>query len=250
LPARIDERDFQKASRAAAAATDSLQARSCWQAYLAQHAGGGHVTEVSRLLDELVPWKVNLLRATLDKDYTEDDTRVTPSSSSMLAVLRVEFEATSASPGSPADRLQPGVGILSADALDYLAGKKELVEADVLQNIARTERERLTKPARLFLSSQVDLVLSDHTRLHSLYTSCPPGYGVTVLSESGRLSQSFGGGQEEAVLRYLRGPTLTAVLVQPRKKVELSLLYTVPQKTERATLQFYDCPPVAIVFGR
>jgi hypothetical protein len=54
---------------------------------------------------------------------------------------------------------------------------------------------------------------------------------------------------DPAVIRYIRGPDLTAALVQPRKTFPLTLLYSVPSQTRKAVLRCYDCPAIEVALG-
>ena len=109
LPAKIDDRDYQRASAEAAANTSDDEARKRCQRYLAAHPKGRHVEQVRRQLDDLTTWKVELVETKSAAQFKIDtDTHYNPTGENRrLVLLTVRFEARSETPGTLADRIRP-----------------------------------------------------------------------------------------------------------------------------------------------
>jgi hypothetical protein len=251
----IDDGDFRRAADAAAAAgADPGRARACWEAYLTGHPKGAHVAEATRHLEACSTWQVAVTQATLTDTYREGtgDTGFTYQTSnpdSRVAVIHVEFKALSATGSSLEERLRPGHTILSEDAIDFLKDRGKILQQFGMT--ALDQDKRLSRPARLFLSSQVRLVLADRTSAQPAVTSevGPFNHGCTAITD--RTTLHIGTPNEDVpVLRFVRGPHITAALVQPGMKARVTLVFNVPAGTEKASLAFYDCRPVEVVFGR
>jgi hypothetical protein len=255
LPARMDDRDHARAARAVAeAGADTAGARAAWQGYLAAHPKGRHADAVRGKLAALAVWKVRVVKARLAGEYREGvgssawSYRPT-AAGSRVALLDVELEAASPDDRPVAERLRPGAGVLSQDGLDFLQGKGKV--HDRFGRFILDDSKRRAGPWRLFLSNQADLVLPDGTRLQPEVTSSPGpfNYGSTALK--GELTLHIGNpSQERAVVRFVRGPGITAALVRPGMKATVTLAYAVPAGTARASLRFADCPAVPLTLDR
>ncbi len=247
LPARIDDRDYRRASEAATAARSDGDTRKPWDLYLARHPSGRHAEEARRRLDDFTPWKVELVGVKTETRFpiNSDLTYYRTGAERQLALVTVRFEARSAVPGTPEDRLRPAMNFISADALDFLKGQGKIVQT--YAQFLPDDRERLEKPARLFMANQVALVLGDRTRLAPAWTSQPSpcAYGSTIAQEKADLHIGEPA-TDPAVIRYVRGDGNTVALVQPGRPVELTLVFPMPSDQTGGELLFYDCRPLPI----
>jgi WD40 repeat protein len=203
-------------------------------------------------------WQVRLKKAVMQDAYTEgdqrDDLTIKPTKpDTRVAVITIEFEALSAFPGPPTARLEADRKALPKGVYEYLLDTNV---PQLVKNLGGANFSKLlAKPARLFVSAHVELVLADKTRLQPSWTSREIG-GISVFSPHGdlhvqmRLGFPMENETDPDVLRHIVVPDATAVLVQPRRKVILQLVYMVPKGTEKATLHFYDCDPVEITLGQ
>ena len=190
------------------------------------------------------PWEVELLRAILKDAYVEQGKRGyfshSPKRAKMrVALLDVEFVTHVGKAGRIGKRLRACRGELNERTMGYLCGE-----------VAPTKRSKklLTKPSQPFLSVLVQLILADGTRVLPDLTSSPEGADgwEAIAPESSRIWA--GTDKDPDVLRYVRAKGLTVALVQPRRKVQLTLVYVVPEHTRKATLRFYNCLPVSVEF--
>jgi hypothetical protein len=207
----------------------------------------GPQSEPKRKPTDANPWEVHVTKASLEREYRVglDQTFQPKRDEDRLAVLEIEFKTSSGMADAEA-RLQPAKGLLTDDALDFLRNKGKLSE------VFKDSAHVLAKPARLFLSKHVELVLPDETRLS-------PELAPVVL-ESDLMFFSFRDSNIQwglaadkgnpVVIRSVAGPGLTAALVQPEKAASLTLIYVVPAKTARAKLRFYDCPPIDVSLAK
>ena len=48
------------------------------------------------------------------------------------------------------------------------------------------------------------------------------------------------------MLKFVRKMEFTAMAMRPQRETELKLIFYVPKGTHKATLRFYDSPPIEI----
>jgi hypothetical protein len=131
-------------------------------------------------------------------------------------------------------------------AMDWLLGEEiRIHEAQKEDNTLAKREEFLTKPARLFLSNRVCLTTSNGTNIENPYvTNLKEGLRMRI--SGGRIAITYAQKRDPTVLISFRDNWIAAMLVQPRRTVELRLVYVVPSDTEEAALRFYDCAPVQV----
>lgn len=246
LPAKIDDRDYRRAADNARGKGSDGNSCDRWKQYLSRHPSGRHVDEARRKVEELLTWKVELVRTERAPRFSIDrENYFLPSEERrLLALVTVRFEAMSATAGTLDDRLKDGINYLSEDALDFLKGRGKIV--NIYRQFQPDDRARLAKPARLFISNQVNLVSDDRFRCHPVWTSSPEpcAYGSTIKE---RASFHIGNPSgDPAVIRYIRARDYTVALVQPRKPVTLTLVFDIPAELGTGTLDFYDCEPITV----
>jgi hypothetical protein len=195
---------------------------------------------------------VNLQRAALVADYRESQLDLVwkpTQAGDRFAIIDIEFEALSGSTDAQ-KRLEPARALhLTDEAIDFLLDRGNV--SKISHDLGDPQGTALKKPARLFLSPQVELELVDGTRLHPTLTSLFPEISAWTPRKSKITSGFASAGQTDpAVIRFARGPEMTAALVQPHRKARVTLVYAVPPETKRATLRFYDCPPINVGFGQ
>jgi hypothetical protein len=227
--------------------------------FLERAPKGRRIPDMVNLLETHSPWRVRLISAALEHKYTEGDQpfqilRSPTQVGARLAVIDVEFEATSATPGTLEDRLERVQSLLPFAASEYLRGEGRFGlfgkhHEDVGSDGTET-RLFLAKPARLFLSNQVHLVLADGRKLSPEFTSDLGGGGWTYTNDTSGFRFLPRGDESRAVLRFVRLAGITAALVQPQKQAKATFIYSVPPNTARATLRFYGWPPLDILFAK
>ena len=226
----------------------------CYE-FVSAYAFSEHVDKAQALLEQLGGWQVKVLSAEKKGYYSEgtygNETTFSPGRGRSAGIVEVEFQALSASPGTPSQRLDPVRKILSADAIRYLEGNTLSGSGS---KFGSEGRELLRKPCQLFLTMNARLELAGGESVLPQLTDAPSGYGWTLMPQSGGGSVSTFtmtySDDDPTVLRFVRGGGMTAALVQPKRPVTLKLIYAVPSTTTSGTLYFCDCPPVAIRFGR
>jgi len=206
------------------------------------------------------PWRVKVLGGVTSSSYS-DPSGITISSKGThdaVAMIQVQFEALSPDPGGVKACLLQAKPFLSDKLLkllerDEATWKSALGETQVQERLLK-DQQWLTEPQRLFLSSMVRLQLGGTAQLLPIFTDQPAGNGCTVF-EAGKRDEHLSAprtvwpslsGQRSPVLSYVRVPKTTAMLVRPRQKVVLTVLYIIPQAAGTATLLFYDLPPIPV----
>lgn len=196
------------------------------------------------------PWRVAVVGAAIQPDYSEklelDTIRAqTPRKGHQLAVVGLQFDARLADRGTLADRLKPAENLLSPEALAFMSGRKNAL-GNASRHMDRYLSKGLSRPSRLFLSSQVRLELADGESVLPVFTSAPTGDGAT--SVDGELVITAVSGPNTGVLRYVRGEDITAILVQPGHQVPITLVFPVPAGIKQATLRFFANAPTKLNF--
>lgn len=204
------------------------------------------------------PWRAKVVEGETSSSYA-DQSGIRISSKGAheaVATIQVQFEAMSPEPGGVKACLAQAKPFLSEKLLkllerDEATWKSGLGEGRVQERLLK-DKEWLKEPQRLFLSSMVRLKLGGTAEFQPIFTDRPPGNGCTVF-ESGKHDERFSTPRSvwarlsrgrSSVLSYVRVPKNTAMLVQPRQKVLLTLVYVIPQAARTATLVFYDLPPI------
>jgi hypothetical protein len=252
LSDEIENRAYRKLLDEVKAAGTNLQSiiPACKQ-FLSQYPKGKRAQEVAKLLAALPPWQIQVGSTRLLKQYREGaggkEIILNPRLGTMMvAKVDVTFETISPLEGTWRERLEPGSKVLSKEAMEFMLGDGKMSAQLTAQ--AKTDKELLAKPARLFLSNQVLLIFPDKTFVAPELTSEPLGPGWTRFKTANWVAAADT--KDPAVIRFVRFAGNTAALVQPERKVNLSLLYSVPATTTKATLRFHNASPIEVTFTK
>lgn len=243
FPAKSEDRDFRRAS--ASAAADPAAAAAAWATYLQRHPQAPRAADAKAALEQLSPWRVTLVRASLASDHRDGDVILRPAAGELLAAVDLRLSITSADDADPAGRLQASRDVLSAAALEYLAGGDPPGVRTIDPRIKQATERLLAQPARLFVSADAALALPGRARARPLVTSMPPGDGVSYALGERRISF----GRSDTVIRYIREDGCTAILLQPVGEIPLTLFFSVPPATTGARLELPNAAAIELTFS-
>lgn len=249
---QAEERAYQKLlAEVKSAGHDSQQISEDCKRFLQQFPKGTHAAEVAKLLAEQATWRVQFLKARLVDSYREGSgakalTYRPTQTSLFVALVELEFETASAVTGSLQERLAADRPPLAGEAREFMIGEGKV--AAQLNSKTTMNKVLLAKPSRLFQSKVIQLCLEDGSKVTPEWTSTPTGFGWNRFKSISWTTTTANTDPE--VIRFVRFLGNTAALIQPHRKVRLTLLFDVPNETTKATLRFHDAQPLAVTFAK
>ena len=191
-------------------------------------------------------WCIKVLESAIIPSYAEFDLRAGAAKGMKIVQIRIEMTSRFGDRGAHSEFLG---GVLSGLLSKKIFLRSGLLSERIFQSAEADMKkiERSGKCSRLFLTSMANLKLpgAKGETAHVAFTSRPAGTGYTISS---KLSVGYTVSSNRRVVWYVRAPGSTVMLVVPRKKTELALLFVVPAGTREATLRFCDCAPIKLTF--
>ena len=204
-------------------------------------------------------WKVRVLKVTREESFRAMTTPgsggipkniyISPSEKDgILALVQIELEALSAETGRPTDRIQDHKKRLGEEASDYLLGKMPKT-VDRLTAALHEPANVEKVPTRLFITTGAILEVNRKTVTPTWVDVQGEAYGLAVLEEGVLIKGGKFDPAKDPCIFYGK-KDIMAAWVQPKRKITMTLVYSVPKEAKSASLRVYNLAPVEVGFEK